>query len=155
PEIRLTILGIGDHWPELVRLTRELGLEGVVDLRPDPVRREELPGIIASAHLGIVPSRNDEFTDSLVPTKLMELAAMHVPCIAARTTAIADYFGDANVQLFEPGDVDDLTRCIRELHASPERREALGARASNFTSRHSWEREGSAFVELIDALAGG
>jgi len=77
-----------------------------------------------------------------------------MPCIAARTTAIADYFGDAMVEFFEPGNVDDLARAIRDLHADPDRRAALADRAANFTGRHSWSREGAAFVELIDSLAG-
>jgi glycosyltransferase involved in cell wall biosynthesis len=153
PEIRLTIIGVGDQWPEIIRLSRELDLEDVVDLRPDAVRREELPGIIASADVGIVPSRNDEFTDSLVPTKLMELAVMGMPCIAASTTAIRDYFGGAMVELFEPGNAHDLARCIRQLHRNRPRPEELAASAASFTRQRSWGREGAGFVDLVDGLA--
>jgi glycosyltransferase involved in cell wall biosynthesis len=154
PEIRLTILGIGDHRPALVELTRELGVEDIVLLREEAVLREELPGIIAGAQAGIVPYRNDVFTDGIVPTKLMEYIAMRIPCIAARTTANVEYFGDSMVEFFDPDDVEDLARAIRTLHASPERRAELVERAARFTERYNWTTVGTAFVRLIDDLSG-
>ena len=122
PGIRLTILGKGDAMPELAALRSELRLERNVELRDEYVHAEQLPDLIARADLGIVPYRDDVFTDGLLPTKLMEYAAMGVPCVAARTTAIEAYFLDTMVAFFTPGDADDLASRVRALYESPELR---------------------------------
>jgi glycosyltransferase involved in cell wall biosynthesis len=150
--VHLTIMGNGDHLPALKELRRRLGLETLVDFRENHLPTEELPGFIGSADVGLAPYRDDVFTDGIVPTKLMEYAALELPCIAARTTAIEAYFGDAMVELFTPGDAEDLARCIRELWRRPERRAELARRSRRFTRRHNWRRVGADYVELVRGL---
>jgi glycosyltransferase involved in cell wall biosynthesis len=152
PDIRLTVLGRGDAMPSLVRLRRELGLEDHVELRDEYVVAEGLPEILAAADLGIVPSRDDVFTDALLPTKLMEYGAMGIPCVAARTTAIEAYFRDTMVEFFRPGDVGDLARCIRELRRSPERLAALADGSRNFRERYNWDQVSTEYVGLVGGL---
>ena len=115
--------------PELFELVRELELEDRVELRNEVVPAEELPAIIAAADLGIVPYRNDVFTDGLLPTKLMEYAAIGLPSVAARTTAIEHYFRGTMVEFFTPGDAEDLARVVRDLCASPDDLERLARRS--------------------------
>jgi glycosyltransferase involved in cell wall biosynthesis len=152
PEIHLTILGTGDHMTTLVDLRRQLGLEAHVRFREDHVTVEDLPDVILSADVGIAPYRSDVFTNEVVPTKLMEYAAMGLPCIAGRTAAIEAYFRDTMVEFFRPGDAWDLARCIRELHAIPERRAELARGTRNFTRRYNWTRIGADYVDLIKGL---
>lgn len=154
PGIRLTVLGRGDQMPELVDLVRDLRLDAHVDLRDQLLPAEALPDVIAAADLGIVPYRNDVFTDGLVPTKLMEYAAMALPSVAARTTAIESTFGHSVAAYFAPGDVDDLAGAIRGLWNDPAARERLAARSRRFTRCHNWEREGRAYAALVADLAG-
>lgn len=149
PGIRLTILGRGDQVPELVALRHDLGLESHVDLRDELVLAEDLPEQIAEADLGVVPYRNDVFTDALLPTKLMEYAVIGLPSIAARTSAIERYFGNGMVELFTPGDAHDLARCIRELHAHPTRLADLTRRSGNFTKRYNWADIGARYAGLV------
>lgn len=154
PGLRLTIIGRGDDLPALTELRERLALGDVVDLRTELVLAEDLPPLLARADVGIVPYRDDVFTDGLLPTKLMEYAVMGMPCIAARTTAIEEVFRDTMVEFFEPGDAEDLARCIRLLHDDPQRREALAAGSRTFTERSNWAELGPRYVaqvrELID-----
>ena len=152
PEIRLTILGSGDQMQELARLREQLDLEGIVDLDDGFRLAEDLPPIIERADLGVVPYRNDVFTDGLLPTKLMEYAAMGIPCIAARTTAIDEYFHDTMVEFFTPGDPEDLARRVRELHGNRDRLADLARRSRNFTRRHNWGDAGASYVDTIRRL---
>jgi glycosyltransferase involved in cell wall biosynthesis len=153
PGIRLTILGKGDHMTALAELCRRLDLDGSVELRDEFVLAEHLPEVLAQADLGVVPYRDDVFTDGLLPTKLMEYAAFGLPCVAARTTAIEAYFRDTMVELFTPGDVDDLARCLRTLWHDPGRRAELARRSRRFTERYSWRRMSAGYVELVRSLA--
>jgi glycosyltransferase involved in cell wall biosynthesis len=155
PGIRLTVLGRGDHMPELERLRRELHLEREVELRDEYLAAEHLPAIIADADLGIVPYRDDVFTDALLPTKLMEYAAMGLPCVAARTTAIGAYFAGTMVEFFAPGNAQELAQRLRELHRAPDRRAELARRSAVFTDRYGWDRVGARYVELVDTLGRG
>lgn len=151
PNIHLTIIGTGDSVPDFENLTHNLGLERNVMIRNDIRPLEELTGIIQESDLGVVPYRNDVFTDGLLPTKLMEYLAMGLPCIAARTTAIERYFGSA-VELFEPGDAGDLARRITKLHNSPERRKELSQACKGFQARYNWASIGADYVSLVEKL---
>lgn len=155
PGLKLTILGRGDAMGELVELRRDLGVEAQVELRDELLPIEEIPAYLDGAHAGIVPYRDDVFTDGLLPTKLMEYALYGLPCIAARTTAIERCFRDTMVQLFTPGDVEDLARCIVELHERPLRREELAAGGEIFTQRYNWLSIGADYTKLVETLGAG
>ena len=152
PDIRLTILGDGDQMHELAHLRRQLDLEKIVDLDDGYRLAEDLPSIIERAHLGVVPYRSDVFTDGLLPTKLMEYAALGIPCIASRTTAIDEYFRNTMVEFFTPGDAEDLARRLRELHGNPSRLEELARRSRNFTKLHNWTDASADYVATVRRL---
>jgi glycosyltransferase involved in cell wall biosynthesis len=155
PDIVLTIVGMGDATPALRRLSRDLDVEGNVEIREGFLPAEELPQLISGADVGIVPYRNDVFTDGLLPTKLMEYAEMGLPSIASRTSAIEEYFSGSLVEFFDPGDPADLARAIRELYSDPGRRAELARRAGTFTTRYNWTEIGAAYVTLVQQLAEG
>jgi len=151
PEIQLTLLGAGNYLSELKEMVHELNLDDRVTFyksRP----AEELPEIILQAKLGVIPYRDDVFTDGLLPTKLMEYAILGLPAIAARTTAIETYFSNAMVEFFEPGNVDDLVRCLLKLHADREYLEQLADNTQRFNQQYNWAKIGAEYVALIGRL---
>jgi glycosyltransferase involved in cell wall biosynthesis len=153
PEIHLTLVGHGESLRVLERLADDLKLrEDHIEFRPI-VPAEQLPPLVAAANAGVVPYRNDVFTDSLLPTKLMEYAAMGLPCIVARTSAISDYFDKTMVQFFTPGDVDELAHCILLLYRDRSRLAHLRQGIRAFNERYSWVVAGGEYVHLVDRLA--
>lgn len=152
PNVHLTLLGAGSDVPKLQQLIQELDLADYVTLRNEIRPAEELPAIIRAADLGIVPYQNDVFTDGLLPTKLMEYAALGLPSIAARTSAIEATFSDAMVEFFEPGNVDDLVRCIRMLYSKPERLAELRKGSAKFNQRFNWATTSAQYVALVERL---
>jgi glycosyltransferase involved in cell wall biosynthesis len=153
PDIQFTIVGKGEHLPVLQRMASDLNLsERHVQFKP-AVPAEQLPPLIASADVGVVPYRSDVFTDSLLPTKLMEYAVVGLPSIVARTSAIADYFDDTMVRFFTPGDADELSRCIEELYRDRPRLAELGRGIQTFNQRYSWSVMGAEYVRLVDRLS--
>ncbi len=153
PAIEASIIGAGELVPELRRLIDELGLGAHVRLA-DLVPAERLPALIAAADLGVVPYRRDPFTDELLPTKLMEYAAMGLPAIASRTAAIAGCFDETMVQFVAPGDAEELARCIVALARDRARLAALAAGIQQFNARFSWTGQSAGYVRLVSALAG-
>jgi glycosyltransferase involved in cell wall biosynthesis len=112
----------------------------------------KLPALIAKADLGVVPYRNDVFTDALLPTKLMEYALMGVPTIAASTTAISSYFDETMVQFFNPGNLEELVQSILELHTDRDRLAQLGKGIQKFNQDYSWENLSKDYVNLVETL---
>ena len=151
PDIHLLLVGAGPYLTALRELVTNLGLQEHVSIVPLRLA-EELPDIINSCDLGVVPYRSDVFTDGLIPTKLMEYAAMELPVVAARTTTIQAYFSDANVEFFEPGNLDDLARCIVMLYHNPDRMATLAHESQNFTQQYNWTKIGAEYVALVNQL---
>ena len=153
PSIHLLLVGTGQFKPILEKMVEELGLQELVTIEPLRLA-EDLPELICSCDLGVVPYLSDRFTDGLVPTKLLEYAAMELPAIAARTTAIQEYFSDANTEFFEPGDVNGLSRCILMLYHNPDRLKELSLKSQNFNRRYNWPQISAEYVSLVDRLGG-
>lgn len=153
PGIHLTLVGRGEFLPKLQEMIDRLQLQEYVTIEPLRLA-EDLPAVISSCDLGVVPYRSDVFTDGLLPTKLMEYAALGLPAIAARTTAIQVYFDDTNAEFFQPGDVDDLARCITLLYHNPDRLKALARGSQNFNQRYNWPQISQEYVALVDRLGG-
>lgn len=153
PNIHLTLIGVGDCLPSMIELIDSLGLKEYVTVMKLQLA-EKLPELICSNDIGIVPYHNDIFTDGLLPTKLMEYAALGMPAIASRTTAIESYFKDTMVELFEPGSLDDLVRCIFTLYNNPERLIELSRGCEKFNQKYNWTNIGKEYVHLIDSLNG-
>lgn len=152
PDLYLTIHGGGEYQPNLVALTQELGLEQQVNFSVKFMPVEELPKLIMSADVGLAPYRTDVFTDGIVPTKLMEYAALGMPAIASRTSAVQAYFQDTMVEFFTPGDVDDLAHCLLTIYHDRGRLAELARGAGVFNQRYNWEKLGNEYVDLIDRL---
>jgi glycosyltransferase involved in cell wall biosynthesis len=152
PDIHLVIHGRGTHREMLKKLVDELGLGEQVHFSTDFVPTAELPKVILQAQVGVVPYRRDVFTDGILPTKLMEYAALGIPAIAAQTPAIAAYFDETMVQFFAPEDVQDLARSIVALYSDPERLALLAAGAEKFNRRYNWSKVGAEYVALVERL---
>lgn len=153
PNVHLTILGKGDQMVTLMRLADELNLNDQVTFYFEFRPAEQLPNIILAADAGIVPYRNDYFTDSLIPTKLMEYAALGLPSIAARTNAISRYFDDTMVEFFTPGSVNGLARCIMRLYTNRERLAQLAHGIEKFNLHYNWTKIGAEYVALVGRLS--
>jgi len=153
PEIYFHIHGAGESLGSLKRLTDELDLRDHVHFSSDFVPTSELPKVIMQAQVGVVPYRRDVFTDGILPTKLMEYAALGVPAIAARSSAIEAYFDETMVEFFTPGDVQELARCILTLYSDRERLSELAEGAERFNQCHSWSKIGGEYVALVERLS--
>lgn len=155
PGLQLLIHGNGAALPELQNLTGRLALSDRVRFSTDLVPIQDLPRLIMWADVAVVPYLRDVFTDGILPTKLMEYAALGVPVIAARTPAIDAYFDQDMVEFFNPGDHRELANRILKLYRDAARRDELSENAERFNQRYSWEKVAGGYVALIEQLNHG
>lgn len=152
PEIRLIVHGSGEFEKQLAELVLALKLDRHVEFSRRSLSTAQLAEMIRTADVGIVPNRNDIFTDEILPTKLMEYVALGIPVIAARTRAIATYFDDTMVQFFEPGNVDDLAQRIVSVQKDRARLAELVQHSDQFNQQHNWAAVAAGYVTLVDQL---
>jgi glycosyltransferase involved in cell wall biosynthesis len=153
PQIHLTVHGRGEYLQNLRDLAKELRLNGQVTFSTNLLPMTDLPAFIGQADLGIVPYRRDIFTDGILPTKLMEYTALHVPVIAARTPAIEAYFDENMVQYFPAEDVNALCKEIIYLHNHPDRLKQISAESNKFNEKYSWDNIAGEYLKLVNQLS--
>lgn len=153
PQLHLTIHGRGEYLQNLLDLAKELKLNGQVTFSTSLMPMTDLPAFISRADLAVVPYRRDVFTDGILPTKLMEYTALHVPAIAARTPAIEAYFHEDMVQYFPAEDVNALCDAIVYLYNHRERLQQISVASNQFNEKYSWENIARDYLGLVNRLS--
>ena len=87
------------------------------------------------AHLGVVPTLKDDFTQLLLPVKLLEYVHMGLPAVAPRLPVIERYFSDAELHSSSPD------RLLRLPGRSRKPAESRGSPVSAPNGRRSGSRK--------------
>ena len=151
--LRLVIYGKGDDLNRLRGIATELALDDIVYFHGKHVPTEQLPELLTQADLAVVPNLSNLFTEYVLPTKLMEYAALGVPAVMAGTMVVKQYFDDEMVAYFEPGNEQELAQRIETLAHDPARRRTMARIAhQRFTQRYGWPQMKQSYYELVDSL---
>ena len=114
---------------------------------------EAVPAALASADIGLAPTRRTEFTDFSLSTKIHEYAAMGKPVVASRLPMVERTFGAGTVTPYAPGDPDDLATAILALVDDPADREARIEATGRIVAELAWEHESRRYLALVERLA--
>ena len=132
-------------------IIKELDLSDCVVFSPS-VPVHELPAIIRQANLGIIPYLADVFNHYVLPTKLLEYAALGVPTIVSRLRAVEAYFDDEMVAYFQPGNETELADQIVRLYRNPAIAAGIASNAARFANVYNWENQREVYYQLVDSL---
>ena len=152
--LRLDVHGSFEDFGELAEVAANLAPKHVF-LAQAPTPFRDIPGVLADKHIGIVPTLEDEFTQLLVPVKLMECVHMGIPVIASRLPAIQHYFGDAELRFVEPGNPTELADALQELCADPGAAAERARRAGERLLEIAWSRQRRNYLSVVDRLTAG
>lgn len=149
--VRLVIAGHGDNEERIRQLTRELGCCDIVHfLKWMPVPR--VKELIGATDVGLVPLLKSPFSELCQPNKLFDLVSGRRAVIVSRLQAIEESFDESCVMFFEPGDPEDLARCIAELHNHPAMRERLAENAYRRYETISWTHSKKTYLQIVNDL---
>jgi len=153
PAMQLRVCGAGAERESLETLAREVA-PGRVDIAPESVPFALIPGELERAHIGVVPTAQDPFTELLLPVKLLEYVHMGLPVVASRLPCICDYFREGrHLRMFTPGDPHDLAAALRELSLDPGAARERALQAQSALAPIAWERQRERYLALVDELA--
>jgi glycosyltransferase involved in cell wall biosynthesis len=122
-----------------------------ITVAPQPTPVEEIPARLEAADLGVVPTLRDDFTEMLLPVKLLEYVHMGLPVVASRLPVIERYFGD-DVLLAEPGDAASFAAAIEGVRSAPDSALARARGASERLAQIEWRRQREQYLQLVDGL---
>jgi glycosyltransferase involved in cell wall biosynthesis len=151
PRIELRVCGSGEDRDRLARLAAEIDRDRI-DVAPEPVPFAEIPAELAAAHIGVVPTEHDRFTELLLPVKLLEYVHMGLPVAASRLPGISGYFSADDLATFTPGDPEDLARAIESICADPAAASERAARATQRLGEIAWVQQRARYLALVDEL---
>jgi glycosyltransferase involved in cell wall biosynthesis len=153
PEVVLHIYGAkkGRMYHRLTEHVARHGMEEYVKFH-DGVMFDALPGILADADIGMVPTKNSTFADEAVSMKSLEYLFLGIPVVISRTTAHSFYYDDSMVRFFEPCNSGDLADAVVELYRNREKMRLQVKNSSRFLERFGWERTGRIYSGIVSGL---
>ena len=152
--VALRVCGTGTEQAQLTRVGRRRSRPGASTSRRSPCRFARIPGELEAAHIGVVPTLRDPFTELLLPVKLLEYVHMGLPAIAPRLPVIERYFSDAELRFFEPDSAGSLAEAIADVCADPAAARERAGRAATRLADLAWARQRERYLALMDELAG-
>jgi glycosyltransferase involved in cell wall biosynthesis len=123
-DLRLVIIGDGQHRPELERLAAALGLQPRVAFLGQLPAGDAVRQQLDRADLFVLPSRTEG-----LPRALIEAMARGLPCIGSTAGGIPELL--PHEDMIPPGDAAALARKIEEVAHSPARMSRMAARSLN------------------------
>lgn len=149
-DAKLLLIGDGPAMPELRSYVETHNLQESIRFA-GPFPHQEIHRYLDVIDIAVQPAANEY----CCPMKIIEYMALGKPIVAPRQDNITELMGEG-VQglLFEPGQIDDLARCLAQLIARPELRRDMGAAAYQTIekSRLLWTHNASAVVEMARAV---
>jgi hypothetical protein len=136
---------------QVLALVRDLGMEEIVQYHGfKPF--SDVPSLISSIDLGLVPNRLNPFTKINLPTRIFEYLAMGKPVIVPRTPGVEDYFSDNDIIFYRAGDIEDLAQKIEWAWSHPVELHSLMENGREVHRRYSWVTEKEKFMTVVNEM---
>ena len=149
--VRLDVYGRGDSEAALTKLVGASGLVDRVEFH-GRIPIDDVPAVVASADIGIAPTRRDEFTDLSLSTKVYEYAAMGLPVVASRLPLVERTFPDGTVWTYTPGDARSLADAVVRISDDAPARDEAVTRTASIVADAAWEVESVGYLGLVEGL---
>jgi glycosyltransferase involved in cell wall biosynthesis len=157
-DLHVALLGFGDCYDDLVRLSEELGLAEYVTFtgRAD---QQQIIDYLSTADIGLSPDPKSPLNDVSTMNKTMEYMSFAVPVVAFDLTETRVSAGDTAVYLDPSGDTADeaerYAKAVAELLDDVDRRVTMGLAARDRAVRElDWAPQRERYVAVYDRLLG-
>ena len=150
PRVEFLVVGDGSLRKELLAAIYDKGLASKVRMF-GPIAHSDVPKLISTADVGVIPFKGRVAGDAALPVKLFEFMAVGVPIVASDTTGIRDVITNGlNGLLAKPGSEEELANGIIRLIANRRLAEEISQRAlRDIHSKYSWSTLSPMFESVV------
>jgi glycosyltransferase involved in cell wall biosynthesis len=152
-DVRLDVYGDGPYRPQIEAAVNRAAAGDRVLLH-GRVPMEELPAILASSDLALVPSLPEPYLEYSLSTKLLEAVAMGVPVVASDLATFRAHFSEGALRFVPGGDPQALADAIVGLAGDPASAMALAARAQREARPYAWSLQAERYLGVVHRLIG-
>lgn len=145
------IYGGGNEVVYLKNLVTELQISDVVKIMGE-VHSSEIPEILASVKLGILPMQKDIMLDLSFSNKLAEYVYYEIPVITTRLKAVENYFNDDCLTYFESGNSLDFQIKLLDIYSNYNAAISKSTQATKVYKNISWDVMKHRLVNIINSL---
>jgi glycosyltransferase involved in cell wall biosynthesis len=149
PDLKVHIIGEGEHRGDLERMARDLGVEEYINFTGF-IPYESIPAYLTRAHVAVAPMIDDVGA----PNKIFEYIALGKAVVASALPGVEAVFDSNSVSYFQPADERDLANRILELYRSPEKRTALSQSAQALYRKYHWPIMKQEYLKVYQQLLG-
>lgn len=153
-KFEVRIIGEGDFSQSLKMLIESKQLADVVRFDNKAYPLQQIPGLLADCHVGLVPLDVTPISDFALPLKLIEYTCLGLPSITVRSTAIAYYLWENECITYPPGDVVALAAILDRVAEDPDCLAPIRQQLPTARARVSWTIEKERYVAILTELAG-
>lgn len=134
--IKIVLQGAGPEKEDLLALKEKLQLKNLVFM--PPVEKSEMPSILKSVDVALVPLKKLDIFQGAIPSKIFEALAMKKPLLlGVDGEARIHFIEKANAgQFTEPENVEDLAKNLILMASNPDELKEMGERARSYVSEH-------------------
>lgn len=153
-DFHIVLVGSGDAFDDMVALSRELGLDDVVEFT-GRVSDEELATILSTADVGLAPDPKNPLNDLSTMNKIMEYMALGLPIVSFDLVEARVSAGPAALYA-TPNDEAEFAELVGRLFDDPAERERMVATgAARIAGDLSWDVSRRNLVDFYDRLLAG
>ena len=148
---KLLLVGKGDSWDEVARLTKELGAEDrikMVGFRP----YAEMPSYLSAADLCLLPAFKTETMQNIVPIKMYEYLAAGKPVIATRLPGLLREFGEGHGVVYVEGPTEVVAKALELARQGNLHR--IGQQGRAFVAGNDWSSITDKFESILTDVVG-
>ena len=113
---------------------------------------DELVHAIATADVGVVAMKRDEFRDLTLACKMFDYIVMGIPMAVAPTRSVQEALPAGAYEPFDSASPQELATAIHRLYADPHHRARLATRADNAAEPYRWKHQREAYLAVVDQL---
>ncbi|HEX4350929.1 MAG TPA: glycosyltransferase [Verrucomicrobiae bacterium] len=117
-----------------------------------PKSQKEIVAAIHTCDVGVIPNRNNAFTEINTPTRIFEYLSLGKPVVSPRSKGITDYFGPQDMVYFELGDAASLAKQLEFICRNPEQAQAVTERGQQVYRSQCWSQARAKFIGRVVEL---
>lgn len=145
PDVRLLVIGDGDHRQELQRLTEQLGLSKYVEFTGH-VSHDKKIELLSQLWLAVNPSPKEGWGLTVI-----EANACHVPVVAANSPGLRDSVKQNETGiLYEYGNRGQLANAVIALLKNRQKRNQLSENARHWAESFNWDDSAAKALAIIE-----